>query len=118
MRISKGHRELACAIFDLLQFAWEDQKWSVFVSRRKDPAHCGELDRENKRVIIYAQAHLGGRDGSMAKTLLHEQQHIGFRVFTDDPQKEQAVRSAETVLFSALDEQRRAHLEYMVKGKV
>jgi len=53
----------------------------------------------------------------MAKTLLHEQQHIGLRLFTDDEQKEEAVRSAETVLFSALDEQRRAHLEYMLKGK-
>jgi len=122
MPISKEHRSLACTLFDLLQLVFEADGWHVFVSRSKKSKKAGRVLPYEKKIIIYPQVHIGGDIGSSAVTFLHEQIHAHCGVQeneSDEMEKreEALVEIMERLVFDALDDKRKAHLEYMLKGK-
>lgn len=115
MRISKGHRELACAIFDLLQLMWREDEWDLLVSRRREYPCCGEVLGEEDKVVIYANAHVGGLMGPMAKTLLHEQLHAVMGMRRGNEREEALVTLCEEYIWQGIDKGRRGQLEFLLK---
>jgi len=114
--ISNAHRELAEAQFDLLQMMFEEDGWTVFVSKKKNSKLLGQVVHEKNRVVVYALAHLGGAAGSMARTLLHEQIHAILGMSVKDEREEALVILIENGMFDAIDEKRINTLEYLLKN--
>ena len=107
-------------MFDLLQLVHEADDWTVSVSRRQNSKQAGKVLYQPKRIMIYAKAHLGGDIGSMAQTLLHEQIHAHCGVCENDAtemyeREEALVLIEETLIYEALDDKRKAHLEYLLR---
>ncbi len=116
-RVSKKHRALAAAIFDLLQLSWNEGGWTVKIARRKNTSTYGYTLPEENKVIIFAKAHVGGKVGPMEKTLLHEQIHAALEIGIGSEEEEALVLDAESLIWSGLDDQRRWILAGILHGQ-
>lgn len=119
MRVSKSHRELASALFDLMQLVWDAEQWDVVVREKSKEETCGVTLKSENLVVVYKHPHLGGHKGPMAQTLLHEQLHAVFEdVRVDQAEAEEAyVCQIETFLWQGLDRERRGRLEFLLKPR-
>ncbi len=120
MASAKGHMTLARTAFDLLQLVYESDGWTISISRKKKFKRAGEVLFDQKKIVIYSQAHLGGDIGSMAFTLLHEQIHAFSGVQENDnddvyKREEALVEINDGLIYDALDDGRKAHLEYLLR---